>query len=128
IAHTLAPARSIVVALQRMAHGQYRTFLPRFRSMELSMIGRAVGDLGARLEQAREHRAVLTRRLVEVRNDERRALARELHDEFGQNLTAILAFASTIESSSAQDQDKTLAAQDARMITQATLRIMGCLR
>jgi len=42
-------------------------------------------------------RAVLTRRLLEIRSDERRALARELHDEFGQNLSAILAFASTIE-------------------------------
>ena len=128
IAHTLAPARSIVAALQQMAHGQYRTSLPRFRSMELSMIGRAVGGLGARLEQAREHRAVLTRRLVEIRNDERCALARELHDEFGQNLTAILAFASTIEASSAQDQDRTSVAQDARMISQAALHIMGCLR
>ena len=37
IAHTLAPAQQIVAALQRMAHGQYRTSLPRFRSMELAM-------------------------------------------------------------------------------------------
>jgi signal transduction histidine kinase len=100
--------------------------------MELSMIGRAVTDLGARLQQAREHRAVLTRRLLEIRNDERRALARELHDEFGQNLTAILAFASTIETSSGRDQDRTQdrtsVAQDARMISQSTLHIMGCLR
>jgi signal transduction histidine kinase len=128
IAHTLAPARSIVAALQRMAHGQYRISLPRFRSMELSMIGQAVCDLGVRLEQAREHHAVLTRRLLEIRSDERRSLARELHDEFGQNLTAILAFASTIEASGAQDQDRTCVVQDARMISQATLRIMGCLR
>jgi signal transduction histidine kinase len=128
IAHTLAPARSIVIALQRMAHGQYRTSLPRFRSMELSMIGRAVADLGARLEQARVHRAVLTRRLLEIRRDERRALARELHDEFGQNLTGILAFASAIEASSAQDHDRSGVAQDARMISQATLHIMACLR
>jgi signal transduction histidine kinase len=132
IAHTIAPARSIVAALQRMAHGQYRVSLPRFQSMELSMIGRAVTDLGGRLQQAREHRAVLTRRLLEIRNDERRALARELHDEFGQNLTAILAFASTIETSSARDQDRTQdrtsVAQDARMISQSTLHIMGCLR
>jgi glucose-6-phosphate-specific signal transduction histidine kinase len=111
-----------------MAHGQYRTSLPRFRSMDLSMIGHAVCDLGVRLEQAREHRAVLTRRLLEIRSDERRVLARELHDEFGQNLTAILAFASTIEASSAQDQDRACVAQDARMISQATLRIMACLR
>jgi hypothetical protein len=81
IAHTLAPAQQIVAALQRMAHGQYRTSLPRFRSMELAMIGQAVGDLGERLAQATEERAVLTRRLLEIRNDERRALARDLHDE-----------------------------------------------
>jgi signal transduction histidine kinase len=128
IAHTIAPARSIVAALQRMAHGQYRTPLPHFRSMEFAMIGRAVCDLGVRLAQAREQRAIMTRRLLEIRSDERRSLARELHDEFGQNLTGILAFASTIEAESAQHHDRTCVAQDARMISQAALRIMACLR
>jgi signal transduction histidine kinase len=128
IAHTLAPARPIVAALQRMAHGQYRTSLPRFRSMELSLIARAVRDLGDRLAEATEQRAVLTRRLLEIRDDERRALARELHDEFGQNLTAILAFANTIEADNARGQNDASVAQDARMISQATLRIMACLR
>jgi len=128
IAHTLAPARSIVVALQRMADGHYRTPLPRVRSMELAMIGRAVTDLGERLAQATEQRAVLTQRLLDIRDDERRALARELHDEFGQNLTAILAFASTIETVSAQEENNDGVAEDARMISQATLRIMACLR
>jgi signal transduction histidine kinase len=133
IAHTLAPARSIVSALQRMADGQYRTPLPRFQSMELAMIGQAVSDLGERLAQATEQRAALTQRLLEIRDDERRALARELHDEFGQNLTAILAFANTIESAGdAQDvqggPDKSGIRQDARMISQAAMRIMACLR
>jgi signal transduction histidine kinase len=133
IASTLAPAQSIVDALKRMARGQYRTSLPRLRSMELAMIGQAVTGLGDRLAQATEQRAVLTRRLLEIRSDERRALARELHDEFGQNLSAILAFASAIETSGAKDQhagraaqDRT--AQDARMISQAAHRIMACLR
>lgn len=128
IAHTLAPAQRIVTALQRMARGQYLTPLPRFRSMELAMIGRAVGDLGDRLAQSMEERAALTRRLLEIRSDERRALARELHDEFGQNLTAILAFANTIEATSAQQKHNSEVAQDARMISQATHRIMACLR
>jgi len=132
IAHTLAPAQQIVAALQRMAHGQYRTPLPRFRSMELAIIGQAVGDLGERLAQSTEERAVLTRRLLEIRNDERRALARELHDEFGQNLSAILAFASVIEATGAREKTKSNTegdvAQDARMISQATHRIMACLR
>jgi signal transduction histidine kinase len=96
--------------------------------MELAMIGQAVGDLGERLAQATEERAVLTRRLLEIRNDERRALARELHDEFGQNLSAILAFASIIEATGAQEQPRGEVAQDARMISQATHRIMACLR
>jgi signal transduction histidine kinase len=128
IAHTLAPAQQIVVALQQMAHGRYRTPLPRFQSMELAMIGQAVGDLGERLAQATEERAVLTRRLLEIRNDERRVLARELHDEFGQNLSAILAFASIIEATGAQQQARGDVAQDARMISQATHRILACLR
>lgn len=131
IAHALAPARAIVTALQRMARGQYRTRLPRFRSMELAMIGSAVGELGGRLEEATEQRAALTRRLIEIRGDERRALARELHDEFGQNLSAILAFADTIETASARenrdDRDDGIA-QDARMISQATHHLMASLR
>jgi signal transduction histidine kinase len=128
IAHALAPTRSIVAALQGMAHGDYWKPLPRFRSVELAMIGQAVTDLGERLAQATEQQAVLTGRLLEIRDDERRTLARELHDEFGQNLSAILAFANTIETVSAERDSESPVAQDARMITQATLRIMACLR
>lgn len=128
IAHALAPARAIVLALQRMARGQYRANLPRFRSMELAMIGNAVGELGGRLEEATEQRATLTRRLLEIREDERRALARELHDEFGQNLSAILAFANMIETASAKDDRDSRIAQDARMISQATHHLMASLR
>jgi signal transduction histidine kinase len=128
IAHALAPARTIVTALQRMARGQYRTKLPRFRSMELAMIGNAVGELGGRLEEATEQRAALTRRLIEIRDDERRALARELHDEFGQNLSAILAFANTIETAGTKEDKDNGIAQDARMISQATHHLMASLR
>lgn len=128
IAHTLAPARAIVTALQRMARGQYRSKLPRFSSMELAMIGGAVDALGSRLEEATEQRAALTRRLIEIRDDERRALARELHDEFGQNLSAVLAFANTIETASAKQSKDHGIAQDARMISQATHHLMASLR
>jgi signal transduction histidine kinase len=114
--------------LQRMARGQYRTKLPRFRSMELAMIGQAVDALGGRLEEATEQRAALTRRLIEIRDDERRALARELHDEFGQNLSAILAFANMIETAGAKQKTDSGIAQDARMISQATHQLMASLR
>ena len=91
------------------------------------MIGGAVEELGSRLEESVEQRAALTRRLIEIRDDERRALARELHDEFGQNLSAILAFANTIETASTKDKDHGIA-QDARMISQATHHLMASLR
>lgn len=41
------------------------------------------------LHRNRERLRVLSRRLVEVQEDERRALARELHDRVGQNLAAL---------------------------------------
>ncbi|MEO8358069.1 MAG: PAS domain S-box protein [Chloroflexota bacterium] len=43
----------------------------------------------AALHKSRERLRVLSRRLVEVQEDERRALARELHDRVGQNLAAL---------------------------------------
>jgi signal transduction histidine kinase len=126
IAHALAPARSIVAALRGMAGGDYRPALPRFRSLDLAMIGQAVTELGDRLAQATEQRAALTQQLLDVRDEERRALARELHDEFGQNLTAILAFASTIEAAGAANHADLV--QDARMISKTTAHLMTCLR
>lgn len=43
----------------------------------------------AKLARYTEHLKSLSRRLVEVQEDERRHLSRELHDRTGQNLTAI---------------------------------------
>jgi len=43
----------------------------------------------AALQKSRERLRVLSRRLVEVQEDERRAIARELHDRVGQNLAAL---------------------------------------
>ena len=42
----------------------------------------------AELQESREHLQILTRRLVEVQEEERRALARELHDRVRQMLAA----------------------------------------
>ncbi|KFN47776.1 sensor histidine kinase [Arenimonas metalli] len=56
---------------------------------ELARLGREYADLVARLEanQARFQR--LARAMYRVQEDERRRLARDLHDGLGQNLTAL---------------------------------------
>jgi PAS domain S-box-containing protein len=48
-----------------------------------------VHERTAELEQARAHLLELSRRVIELQEKERRAVARELHDEAGQSLTAI---------------------------------------
>lgn len=56
---------------------------------ELGALARAIDDMADGI-QSREHRlASLSRRVLEVQELERRAIARELHDEIGQSLTAI---------------------------------------
>lgn len=45
----------------------------------------------------------MTRKLIALQDEERRHLARELHDEFGQSLAAIRALASSARQTAVQD-------------------------
>ncbi len=102
VRRTTRPFQAIVRGLEDMQGGIYRTRLPEFKSAEAGAIARAfnrtaqaVGDsLDARreateaklrLEQSRDLAAAVQDRI----EDERRQIARELHDETGQSITAI---------------------------------------
>ncbi len=125
VAQALAPTQTIVEGLRRLETGDYARPIVTSARAEFAVIARAANDLGARLAQTTAARAALTKRLFEVQEDERRALARDLHDEFGQCLTAILAFAAAIEAGAAERADL---ADDARAITRVTSRMMTTLR
>jgi|GEM_PF-1401342 len=60
------------------------------------------------LQQVNEQLRVLSRRLFHVRDEERRHLARELHDEIGQTLTAAKINLDSIGRSGASDQTSRL--------------------
>jgi two-component system sensor histidine kinase UhpB len=126
IGHALIPARTIIQGLRRLELGDHRHRLPQFRTAEFSHIGRAVNDLASRLARTTAERMTLTKRLFQVQEEERRALARDLHDEFGQCLTATAALAAAIEAGAADDRPDL--ADDARGIARTTSHMMTTLR
>lgn len=84
----LRPARELERGLQNLASEQAQR-LPSFELREFDRIAREIESIAERLAAARAAEQQMGRRLIEVQEDERRALARELHDEIGQALTAV---------------------------------------
>ncbi len=83
------PAHVIMEGLQAIESGALDTRLGPFACTEFDRIARACNALAASLDASQRARSALTRRLLSVQEDERLALAHELHDEFGQHLSAI---------------------------------------
>ncbi|WP_316173352.1 MULTISPECIES: HAMP domain-containing sensor histidine kinase [unclassified Bradyrhizobium] len=102
LARALRPTRLIHAGIERIAAGDLTARLPPFDLAELSAIRDAFNQLAENLTAAIAERNALTRRLIALQDDERRHLARELHDEFGQSLAAIRALASAAGQSAAQ--------------------------
>ncbi len=103
LARALRPTHSIRKALERMAAGDLTTRLPPFDLAELSAVAGVFNQLAEHLTAALAQRSELTRRLIALQDDERRHLARELHDEFGQSLAGIRALAGSVRQSAAND-------------------------
>lgn len=126
IGQALLPARAIIDGLRRLERGDLAWRLPSFRTADFSHIARATNQLAGQLARTHDERNVLTTRLLEVQESERRALARDLHDEFGQCLTATAALAASIEAGAPAGRDDI--AEEARAIGRAQDRMMKTLR
>lgn len=125
VARALLPVGAIIAAMRALEAGDYAGRVARPGGAELGQIARALDALAARLDRTQAARAALTRQLFQVQEDERRALARDLHDEFGQCLAATGALAGSIEAGAADRPDL---AADARAIAAASRRMMASLR
>ena len=89
VRRSLLPVVQIHAALTRLEAGDLDVRLPRFRLKDLDDISKRFNHCAAAMQEVAAQRRELTRRLIDVEEDERKRLARELHDELGQSLTAI---------------------------------------
>ncbi len=88
----------ILAAINQMEHGDLSARLPSFYLPEFDRIGHSLNRMAESLaaERQLEENRQLTALIQNHIEDERRSLARELHDELGQYVTAIKTFAVTI--------------------------------
>jgi two-component system sensor histidine kinase UhpB len=123
VSHALRPVRYILGALGDIERGQLDARLPAFGMEELSRISVGFNHMAETLERSVADNHSLTRRLMQMQEEEREYLARELHDEIGQCVTAIHADAVAIRNRGG------LAVQDgAQSIVEAIGRIKQMVR
>ena len=101
----LAPIESILKGLDGIEQGEYQRRLPKFRFPEFTRISEKFNNMAEVLQTSRDENRLLTQKSLAIQENERRLLAQELHDEFGQSITAIKAVVATIEQMRNQDSD-----------------------
>jgi two-component system sensor histidine kinase UhpB len=105
----LQPLQTVIRGLERMQQGDYQARLPaltgkegRLMSQAFNRTAQAVADTAAALQVASEARQrlqenrELTQMIQTHVEEERRSIARELHDELGQSITAIRSIGQSI--------------------------------
>ena len=126
ISRSLQPTGEILVGLDRLAQGDLSCRLPDFRLIELQRISEVFNALAASLERTTRERSALAAQLVNGHEQERHHLARELHDELAQTLSAMNATAASIKLT-AESQCPALVAE-AHGLSLMTMVVMRSLR
>lgn len=132
IDRALRPTQKLVAALDRLAadEGQRDIVagpdLPLFRPREFGQIAAGINRLSARLVQLSAARTELMARLISVQEQERRELAHDLHDEFGQCVAALSAISATLRDTVVQGE--AVAEDDFDPLDQTIERMLAGLR
>jgi two-component system sensor histidine kinase UhpB len=120
----LKPVDRIVAAMDGIEQGDYRARLPAFELPELATVAAKFNGMAEVLERSREQNRYLAQQTIAIQEDERRALAHELHDELGQSITAVKAVAASL----GQTQPAGAVGQGAATITQIANQMYAVVR
>lgn len=98
------PIHSLVESANRIREGKFETRAPIYSNDEIGRMATAFNQMAEALNQyklevqAKERaRVSLIERIVQVQEDERKSISRELHDHLGQSLLAILLQVQSVE-------------------------------
>jgi two-component system sensor histidine kinase UhpB len=93
----LSPVEFILKALTELESGNLKVKMPSLKTSELSAISSKFNNMVTALRNSIEQNHQLSQKLIRIQEEERKSLARDLHDEFGQSLTAIHADAAVLK-------------------------------
>ena len=102
----LSPVEFILKALTELELGNLKVKMPYLKTSELSAISSKFNHMVKTLRLSIEQNHELSRKLIRIQEEERKGLARDLHDEFGQSLTAIHADAAVLKALANKDYPK----------------------
>lgn len=121
------PILNLVAATERVGRGDYSPRVQRWADDEIGDLAEAFNIMVAQLAQAETERAERERlrqfylkRVIQAQEEERKRLARELHDETGQALASLMVGLRTVEEViTSEEAHQRL--QDLRQVLSATL-------
>ncbi|WP_221794573.1 HAMP domain-containing sensor histidine kinase [Oceanobacter mangrovi] len=101
----LKPVADVLKALEQIQRGELQTRLGNYALPEARQVAEHFNHMAQALQQVREENRQLTRTIMNVQEHERAALARELHDDLGQQVTAMRAQAFLVPYQAGQSSD-----------------------
>ena len=94
---TLKPISSIIEGFQKLEDENYKANIKKINILELDIIGKNFNKMVKKLKEGNFKIHKLSQDLINVQEQEKKELARNLHDELGQSLSAIQAEAASIK-------------------------------